>query len=198
MNPYVLGIAASPRREGNTDLLLRETLRGAAAAGARTEFLALREHKFSPCVECNRCQATGHCALRDGMAPLYDKLLAADHLVFATPIFFVAVSAYAMALIDRCQCFWSRKYVLCKPLFEPPRVRRGLFLSCCGFDKPFMFHGARRTLKALFNVLEVQFAGELTFQAIDAKGDILSHPTAMAEAYQAGQQLVRGPQIPDV
>jgi len=47
-------------------------------------------------------------------------------------------------------------------------------------------------MKALFNVLEVEYAGELCYEHIDASGDILEHPTALAEAYQAGRALATG------
>ena len=193
MPPHILGIAGSPRKDGNTDTLLREVLRGAAEAGAEAEFLALRTVEMRPCIECGRCQLTGKCAVNDGMSGVYEKLLAADHLVFATPIFFVAVSAYAKTMIDRCQCFWSLKYIKRQPLFDPPRPgRRGLFVACCGWSRDWMFDGARRTVKALFDVLEVHYAGELVTHGIDAKGDIAEHPTALAEAYQAGAALARG------
>ena len=195
MAPSILGIAGSPRKDGNSDLLLKEALRGADDAGAETELVALRDLALRPCIECNSCQRTGRCAIKDGMTPLFDKLLAADHLVFASPIFFVAVSAYAKAMIDRCQCFWSRKYILNLPLFDPPRPRRGLFVGCCGWKQHWMFEGARRTAKALFNVLEIDYAGELLYHAIDDKGDILAHPTAMADALTAGAALARGEPI---
>ncbi len=186
----ILGIAGSPRRNGNTDALLREVLRGAAEAGAAAEFLAIRDLKMRPCLECNRCQATGRCVIPDDAQAVHDKLLATDHVVFATPIFFAAVSAQAKILIDRCQCFWALRYVMNKPLFDPPRPhRRGLWVACCGFDKAWMFEGPRRTMKAFFNVLEFAWAGELCYQHIDAQGDILNHPTALADAYQAGSAL---------
>lgn len=192
MLPTILGIAASSRRDGNTDLLLREALRGAAEAGAETDFYAIRGHKIAPCSACDRCRLTGRCAVNDQMTEVYDKLLAADHLVFASPIFFVAVSAHAKALIDRCQCFWNLKYVIRKPLFDPPRpTRKGLFLSCCGSDRAWMFDGARRTLRAMFDVLEFQYAGDLCYTGVDPKGAVLEHPTALADAYQAGRQLLQ-------
>jgi len=191
--PRVLGLAGSPRRGGNTDTLLAEVLRGAREAGAETELVHLRQLSMRPCIECLRCETTGRCVVQDDALAVHQKLIETDHLVFATPIFFVAVSAHSKILIDRCQCFWSLKYVLRKPLFEPPRPgRRGLFVSVCGFDKRWMFDGARRTMKALFNVLEVEYAGELCYEHIDASGDILEHPTALAEAYQAGRALATG------
>ncbi|HUT36182.1 MAG TPA: flavodoxin family protein [Planctomycetota bacterium] len=193
MPATVLGIAGSPRKDGNTDALLHEVLRGAQEAGAGVEFLALRGLKMHPCIECDRCQTTGRCVVRDDALAVHDKLLAADHLVFATPIFFAAVSAQAKILIDRCQCFWSLKYIMKKPLFDPPRPhRKGLWLACCGFDRRWMFDGPRRTMKALFNVLELAWGGELCYKHIDAQGDILNHPSALADAYQAGRALALG------
>ncbi len=192
MSATVLGIAASPRRNGNTDLLLHEALRGAAEAGAKTEFYPIRRHAIRPCSACDACRATGQCVQKDDMVEAYAKLLAADHLIFASPIFFVAVSADAKTFIDRCQCFWNRKYVLEKPIFDPPRPHRtGLFLSVCGSDKEWMFQGARRTVKALCDVLEYRYAGDHCFVSVDAKGAVRDHPTALAEVHQAGRALVQ-------
>ncbi|MBM4037041.1 MAG: flavodoxin family protein [Planctomycetes bacterium] len=196
MPPTVLGIAGSPRKDGNTDALLREVIRGAAEAGAAVELLAARDLKMHPCTECDRCQTTGRCVIQDDAQGVHDKLLATDHLVIATPIFFSAVSAQAKILIDRCQCFWSLKYTMKKPLFNPPRPhRRGLWVACCGFDKRWMFDGPRRTIKAFFNVLDFAWAGELCYRHIDAQGDILEHPTALADAYQAGRAIALGEPI---
>ncbi len=199
MSVTILGIAGSPRKDGNTDILLREALRGAAEAGAATEFLALRDLKMRPCIECGGCETRGRCVIPDDAQAVHAKLLAADCLVFATPIFFAAVSAQAKILIDRCQCFWALKHVLKKPLFDPPRPhRRGLWLACCGFDRQWMFDGPRRTMKALFNVLEFAWAGELCYKHVDAQGDILKHPTALADAYAAGRSLAVKNNLPQV
>ncbi|MFW6107229.1 MAG: flavodoxin family protein [bacterium] len=188
----VLGIAGSPRKDGSTDTLLREVLRGAEAGGAETEFVALRDKDLRPCMECGRCQALGRCVIQDEAVAIQDRLLAVDRVVFASPIFFVAVSAHAKVLIDRCQCFWSRKYVMGQPLFQPPRPgRKGLFVSCCGSEYRWMFDGARRTIKALFDVLEYDYAGELLYREIEGREAILDHPTALAEAHQAGIALAQ-------
>ena len=193
MAPRILGIAASPRKGGNTDLLLREVLTAAGEAGADTNLVAARDLAMRPCIECNGCQKAGRCVVRDDMTPVFDELLACDHLVFATPIFFTAVSAYAKMVIDRCQCYWSLKYVLKRPLFDPPRPgRRGLFVGCCGWHQRWMFECGRRTMKALFNVLELDYTGELLYHSIDDKGDILAHPTALADARAAGRALATG------
>ncbi|MBM4028652.1 MAG: hypothetical protein FJ280_25135, partial [Planctomycetes bacterium] len=74
----VLGISASPRREGNSDLLLHRALEGAAQAGGATEFLRLCDYRLAACRECYGCAATGDCAVHDDYQPLLAMMLAAD------------------------------------------------------------------------------------------------------------------------
>src|SRR3990170_8115852 len=108
----VLGISASPRLKGNSDLLLRQALAGAESAGAEVEYVRLAELKISPCIECNACYKTGRCVIEDDYQQLMQKVIDADRLIFATPIFFMTVSAQAKLFIDRCQCLWANKYIL--------------------------------------------------------------------------------------
>ncbi len=82
-----LGISTSPRIKGNSDLLLREALAGAESAGANTEYIRLSDYNIAPCIECNTCYTTGTCKIQDDFQQLLKKMLDADRLVFATPIF---------------------------------------------------------------------------------------------------------------
>ena len=112
----VLGFSGSPRVNGNTELLLKELLRGASDAGADTELIQVRKVRFDPCISCNRCFKTGRCEVEDAFQPIYDKIVEADHIVLASPIYFMGVTAWAKTFIDRCQCFWAKKYILKEPL----------------------------------------------------------------------------------
>lgn len=187
----VLGISASPRPKGNSGLLLREALRGAEEAGGRTDYLSLRGLTIAPCVECNACSKTGVCCVQDDFQGVFDKLLEADRLVFATPIFFMAVSAQAKVLIDRCQCLWARKYVLKKPLYpNGKRDRRGLVIAVGGSKSKKMFESVRLTMTYWLDALEVAHAANLFVNQVDGRGDILKHPRAMQEALRLGRELV--------
>ena len=70
----VLGVVGSPRRQGNTEILVDEVLVGAQAAGAQTEKVILTELKIAPCRGCDTCQTTGKCAQQDDMPGLMDKM----------------------------------------------------------------------------------------------------------------------------
>jgi NAD(P)H-dependent FMN reductase len=190
----VLGIAGSPRRRGNTETLLDQFIAGAQSAGARTEKVIVARLDIGLCVGCNKCFTTGRCALIDDFQELYDKLIAADVIVLAAPLYFWNVPAQTKALIDRSECQWARKFVLKTPLAATPAGnmrRRGIFISAAG-QPDANFEGSKQTIKTFFDVWEADYWGELLYGAVDAKGDIDNHPTSLREAFSLGQTAVSG------
>jgi multimeric flavodoxin WrbA len=189
----VLGILGSPRKGGNTELLLEEALKGAEAEGAEVERLRITDYNIIPCKECLACYKDGNCIILDDMAKIYPKLLEAEILLLASPIFFYGVTAWAKALIDRCQALWSRKYQLKDPSYgKEGRKRKGFFISVGGTKGQKTFEGAILTAKYFFDVLNADYAGELVLREVDAKGDVLKHPEALQQAFEAGRKLVSG------
>jgi multimeric flavodoxin WrbA len=91
----VLGIFGSPRRGGNTEILLEEALKGAEKEGAEVERLHLTDFAITPCKECHGCDKTGNCVILDDMQKIYPKLLEADVIILASPIFFYGLTAWA-------------------------------------------------------------------------------------------------------
>ena len=185
----VLGIAGSPRRRGNTDLLLDEVLKGAASRGARVRKVILDKLKIAPCDHSDACLKTGKCRIKDDMQTVYQELEEADRIVLASPIQFMTVTAPMKAMIDRCQALWARKYVLKQPPLSV-KERKGLFIAVGGTKLSKLFEPAQATVKALFNTLDVTYAGELLFRGVDEKGAITEHPDALKQAFLAGQKLV--------
>ncbi|MEM3040706.1 MAG: flavodoxin family protein [Nitrososphaerota archaeon] len=97
----VLGIVCSPRKGGNTEILVNEALLGAAERGAETELIQLAGKNIGPCTACGECANTGNCTIEDDMKPIYQKLLQADGIIVGTPVYFWTVSAQAKLFIDR-------------------------------------------------------------------------------------------------
>ncbi len=189
----VLGIFGSPRKGGNTELLLEEALKGAEAEGAEVERLHLADFNIIPCKECLACYKDGNCIILDDMAKVYPILLEADIIILASPIFFYGVTAWAKALIDRCQALWARKYQLKDPsLGKEGKKRKGFFISVGGTKGQKVFEGAILTAKYFFDVLNAKYAGELVVREVDVKGDILKHPETLREAFETGRRLVSG------
>ena len=186
----VLGIAGSPRRGGNTDLLLAEVLRGAASKGAEVKTIVLNNLKIAPCQHCDACLEKGKCRIEDDMQMIYHELAEADRIVLASPIQFMGVTAQAKTMIDRCQALWARKYVLKIPPLGDQRERKGFFISVGGRKIANLFEPALVTVRTLFNCLNVAYAGDLLFPGVDEKGAIAKYPDALHQAFLAGQKLV--------
>lgn len=187
----VLGLAGSPRRNGNTDVLLEHVMAGVTQQGAEVKTVILSELNIAPCRHCDGCLKTGKCVINDDMQWLHTDLRETDCIVLASPIFFMGVTAQTKAMIDRCQALWVIKYVLKLPVSIPPGKKRiGLFVSVGGTNLPNLFQPAIATVKSWFTTLDVSYAGEVVFSGIDKVGTIQRHPTALSEAFTAGQKLV--------
>lgn len=190
-----LGIAGSPRKGGNTEILLNEALTGAAEAGAETEIISLRHFRYAGCIGCDGCFKEGKCVVQDDMQQIYPKLLAADRIILAAPIFSMGMNAQAKAMIDRTQRFWSTKYVLHRNVItdtadRPPR--KGFYISVAGSNLPGVFDGAERVARYFFKMIEAEYLGSYMYTQVDEKGAILTHPEALREVRAAGRALVTG------
>jgi len=185
----VLGLAGSPRRGGNTGLLLTEVLKGAKSRGAKVKTIMLNDLKVSPCQHCDACFEAGVCKIKDDMQMVYKELEKADRIVLASPVQFMGVSAQAKIMIDRCQALWARKYILKQPPLGDRRQRKGLFVAVGGMRLTHLFEPSLAIVKALFKVIDVEYAGDLLFPGVDEKGAIKDHPDALKQAFTAGQKL---------
>ena len=99
----ILILSSSPRRGGNSDTLCDEFLRGATEAGNEAEKIFLRDKNINYCTGCSVCSMYGKpCPQKDDMSEIIEKMLAADVIVMATPVYFYTMSAQMKTLIDRC------------------------------------------------------------------------------------------------
>jgi len=186
--PEVLAIASSPRKGGNTEILLDACLEGVAEAGADYEKIRICDLKISPCINCGGCMEKGECVIDDDMQMLFDKFAASPALIVSTPVFFMGLPAQLKAAVDRCQAIWVRKYLLRRRMPDPDS-RRAAFMQVGGMKKEKVFDGGLVTITAFFATLDYAFAEKLLLNDIDTKGAIESHPTALAEARRLGARI---------
>lgn len=186
----ILAIYGSPRRKGNTTLLLNQAVQGALDTGAQVEKIVLRDLKMSPCLEIYGCKETGRCAIQDDFQKVYDQLLASHGLMLASPIFFYTVSAHTKILMDRCQSLWVKKYWIDKiPRGQRDPRRKGLFISVGATRGKKLFDGTLLTLRYFFDVLDTELWKTLLYRELDLEGDVSKHPEYLQEAYEAGKAL---------
>ena len=103
MTKKILILSSSPRRGGNSDTLCDEFMRGAIESGNEAEKVFLRDKTIHYCTGCSTCSLHGKpCPQKDDAAEIIEKMVAADVIVMATPVYFYTMSAQMKTLIDRC------------------------------------------------------------------------------------------------
>jgi len=188
----VVAIYGSPRRKGNTALLLQEAVRGAREAGAEVEEVVLRDLKMSPCLELYECKNSGRCAIQDDFQKVYESILTSQAVMLASPIFFYSVSAHTKILMDRCQSLWVKKHWLKETTSEQgPSGRKGLFISVGATKGKKLFDGTLLTVRYYFEAIDCELWKSLLYRELDFEGDVLEHREYLEEAHQAGTDLIR-------
>ncbi len=166
MAPKVLVLKSSPRKDSNSSILADEVAAGARKKGAQVEVVALSQSKIAPCKACDSCQKSKveFCSIQDDMIALYPKVIEADAIVYATPIYWFTVSAQLKLFMDRCYALMAphheegdasplagKAVVLCTtygdddPLCSGVVNARGTFIDFCayvGADLIDVLHGA--------------------------------------------------------
>ena len=186
---YVLAIYGSPRRRGNTTLLLDECLRGVSQWTSAIEKVVLRDLRISPCLEIYGCAKDGRCVIRDDFDGLAEKLVQADLILLASPIMFYTLSAHTVAFMDRCQSFWVKRHWLKQPINPQKPHRKGVFISVGATRGKRLFEGALLSARYFFDALDVEMHASLCFGGLDLEGDVLEHPEHLQQAYELGLAL---------
>jgi multimeric flavodoxin WrbA len=181
----VLGIVGSPRKNGNTDILVEESLRGAASAGAETEKVLLADLRIGPCRACEACKR-GECVQEDDMPALLEKMFAADAWALGTPVYWWGPSAQMKAFIDR----WYAA--------DNQPARRTRMAKRVALITPYADAGpetARHLVGMLGDALAylgADFAEKLLVDTVGPAGEVKSRPEALQQAFDLGVRLARG------
>ncbi len=186
-----LGIYGSPRKGGNSDLLLEEVLKGAQSQGAEISTIRPFKMDIQACSECGGCDKTGICIIKDDMQALYPQLEEADIIFMATPMFFYGMPSTLKALIDRCQALWNKRM-----LTKPPEKRKSYdsgsgYMVAIGATKGAnLFEGAHLVAKYFFDALDMSYEGSVCVKKVEGKGDIKNKPDELKAAFEFGSQAV--------
>jgi len=190
----VIGVLGSPRRHGNTEILLDSFLNGAAEAGAQTEKVMLSKLTYSSCRGCNACHKTGNCILDDDIHPVFERMLTADCLAISSPIYTMGITTELKSFIDRAHYIWVRHFKLKTHPLSPDKkiLHRGYFLSTAGMDRDDVFSTAFPMMQALFNIFGFSYCADILAKDMDGTGGIAGDPKILATTYQIGADAVKG------
>ena len=103
----ILVLSGSPRKGGNSDFLCEKFLEGAKEVGHDVEKIFISEKKIGYCRACYACRKTHKCILKDDMAEILDKMIDADVLVLASPVYFYSINAQIKTVLDRTLARWT-------------------------------------------------------------------------------------------
>ncbi|HFQ81082.1 MAG TPA: flavodoxin family protein [Desulfobacterales bacterium] len=187
----VLALNGSPRRGGNTEVLLREVAEGVRQAGGEIEIIGLSSLTMSPCIACGGCTKTGKCVINDDMQGLYDKVQAAKQIIIASPIYFYALSAQTKIFIDRLQAMWSRKQLLrAAKKWHPDPFNKGYLVSVAATRGPRIFEGAVLCARYAYDALGLEYGGEFLARGFDGRGEVGKDDKKLRQAVEFGINIV--------
>ncbi|MBI9016074.1 MAG: flavodoxin family protein [Phycisphaerae bacterium] len=185
----VLALAGSPRKRGNSDLLLDEVLKALTNQDVPTEKIYLCDLNIGGCIHCDYCYVHDKCSINDDMSVLYGKLRETNYLLFASPLFFLSMPSQAKAVIDRCQLFWSMKYIQHKKVAENTSPRRGIFIGVAGQKSRHLFDGIKATMKYVFDALDMEYYDNFLVNNTDSKGEVTQMAEVLREAHELGEKI---------
>ena len=177
MSKKILIVSASPRTGGNSDLLCDQFAKGAQEAGHQVEKIRVREKKIAPCLACYGCRGTGICVQKDDMAEILEKLVEADMLVLATPVYFYSMDGQLKTMIDRTL-----------PRYTQIKDKELYFIATAAAGRRAM----ERTMDAMQGFADclpgARVMGRIYGEGVYQKGEVEA-TAAFEQAYEAGRSL---------
>ena len=180
-----------PRRGHNTEKLLDKFLEGLKDSGEdiKIKKVYIIDMEINHCIGCGYCEKTGKCFMNDDMDILYKDFDETDAVVLASPMFFNSVTSYTKTMIDRCQIFWSSKYVLKKSSIDRSKKRFGYFISVSGGPEEHTDFGpAKAVIKCFFRAINTQYRGDI-FAANTDNIKTWEREDLMNKAYEEGKNF---------
>ncbi len=178
----VVGISGSPRKNGNTDLLLDAALEGSRSEGAAVKKFYLADSVCSGCLGCGKCSDTGLCQISDSISEIYSYISSADAVILASPLYFESITSWMKTFVDRGQFVWSKN-------LSRNDSKKGLFISVAA-RLSTDFACAEKIVRIFFKTLGFQQEKSLLFPGFEESGSILDAPFSLDEVREAGRKLV--------
>lgn len=174
----ILGIMGSPRKMGNTEILLDVSLEEIKNSGMTVTKISLRGKKIASCTGCEKCHETGRCVIKDDMEEIYQEMLESKGIIWATPVYFWSMSSLAKTAMDRTYALNYPKLQLASKVGGAIVVARA--------------RGCMNTAN-LFNMYfsyNHMFFADFTWGYAGGRGDVKKNIAAMSTAKEMGRQMV--------
>ena len=190
----VLGVAGSPRRNGNSDTLLRQVLKGVIQENIEGNSIQLRDIHFQGCIGCEKCRKDKLCTgLNDGMSLLYTPIMTSKGLVLVSPTRNYNITSWMKAFIDRLYCFYNfentRPRAWSSQLAD--QGRKAVLVAVCEQENRKDMGFTLEAMRAPIEALGYQVIGEQAIFRIFDKGKVKEDTESMEKAFKLGNELAR-------
>ncbi len=179
-----IGIVCSPRKHGNSDVLVREILK--FTGSENFEVFYPNEMNIRGCQACHSCKEQGKCAVKDDMQEIYEGIEKSDVIVFGTPIYMAGTAAQFKLVLDRLFAFLGPA-----PKFESriPKGKKAALVISQGYENVKEYETHINQMKEA--LLSLGFDGVEVLQApgLNELGEAVRHDDLMQEARKIGQAL---------
>jgi multimeric flavodoxin WrbA len=182
----VLGVVGSPRKGGNTHLLVSKVLEGAASRGAAVEQILLGDLAIRECDGCHVCWQGKECSKKDDMSRLYPRIAAADGIVFGTPVYWYGPTALMKGFVDRFV------YYNCAQNRQQVKGKRAVIAIPYEEESPETAKPVVDFFEKCLAYLEMELVGRIVVAGVSRKGEISENVDALSRAYDLGASLALG------
>ena len=179
MNRKVLVLSGSPRKAGNSEMLCDQFIEGALGSDHQVEKIFLRDKEINYCIACEACQRNqGKCSIDDDMTEILEKMIGADVIVMATPVYFYTLDAQMKTLIDRCVARYTEI-----------KNKEFYFIMTAAVERKQMLERTLECFRGFTDCLTgASEKGVVYGTGAWKKGDIEGSP-AMKQAYEYGKNV---------
>ena len=180
----VLGVVGSPRRKGNTHILVSKILEGAEKEGASTELIFLSDLSIQECDGCHVCWQGQPCCKHDDMNDIYPKIIESKVIIFGTPVYWYGPTALMKGFIDRFV------YFNCTENRAKIRGKSGVIAVPFEDEDSSVSTLVEDFFQKCFEYLEMKFAGKIVVSGVTHKGEILEREIDLNRGYELGERIV--------
>jgi multimeric flavodoxin WrbA len=179
----ILGVVGSPRKKGNTHMLVSRILDGAVSEGATAETIFLGDMNIRECDGCHVCWKGKQCSKKDDMHTIYPKIIQSDVIVFGTPVYWYGPTALMKCVIDRFVYFNCPEH--------RAKIRGKSAVIAVPFEEEHLETADLlvRFFKKSLQYLEMKLIGKILVPGVGGRGDILKKPGSLQEGYELGRKL---------
>lgn len=188
----VIGFSGSPRKNGNSDILLKTIASGVAQEKISVDYWNLTDIQFKGCIGCEKCRKTKICTgIIDGMTSLYKNIVKSKGIILVSPSHNYNITSWMKAFIDRLYCFYN--FGNDRPRNWSSQLssqnRKAIIAAVCEQESPENMGFTLEAMKRPLESLGYKVIGELSIFKIFDKAKIKQDNIALHKAYQLGREL---------